>query len=212
MSNIIDVKANEYQEPVYMTSILVEDCAQAVSNGYSMTEWCRQHKLNYGSFRAEIRKSHSFMNRIAEAEIARQEWLKEELLKVMRQILEHNPQRCFDDNGNYLGMADLPEESAKIIKKAKIKLQAKGPGEDPDEILDLEFYDKQKSIDQLGKYIQMFVERIDIHHKVTLEETVTRSYEQDILAKRRQQGEIIDVTDDKLADEILNTAIQNQSK
>lgn len=209
MSKIIDVRPNEPMEPVYLTTMIVEDCAQAISNGYAMTEWCRIHRLNYGSFRAEIRKSHSFMGRLAEAEIARQEWLKEELLKVMRQILEHNPQSCFDANGQYLGMHNLPEESAKLIKKARIKLQSNGPGEQPDEILDLEFYDKQKSIDQLGKYIQMFVERIEVHHKVTLEETVTRSYEQDILAKRKEQGEIIDIT---TTDEILNTAIQKQSE
>ena len=125
MSNIIDTTATENEEPIYITRVMVEECAIAVSNGHAITEWCRDNRINYGSFMSVVRKTFSYQARIAEAERARQEWLKEELLKVMRQILQHNPQRCFNDKGQYLGMADLPEESAKIIKKAKIKLQPK---------------------------------------------------------------------------------------
>lgn len=207
-SNTIETIAFD-NTPVVISSILIEDCCMAIANGYTMTEWCRSKGINYGSFRSELRRTKMFEVRIMEAELAREEWLKEELLKLMRDITQLNPQSCFDDKGHYLGINGLPENAAKLIKKAKVRLQSNGPDEPPDEILEIEFYDKQKSIDQIGKYIQMFVERIEVSHKVTLEETVTRSFEADILAKRQQQGEIIDAEYSDNA--LLNTALQKES-
>lgn len=206
--NIIDVIPDK-DEPIILTTLLVTECGIAVANGYSMTEWCRGKGINYGSFWSELQRSTDLRAIIAKAEQARKEWLKEELLKLMRDITQLNPQSCFNSNGNYLGMMDLPENSAKLIKKAKFRLQSNGPDEAPDEILELEFYDKQKSIDQIGKYIQMFNETIDVTHKVTLEQTVTRSFEADILAKRKQQGETIDVN--RVDNSLLNSYLQKKS-
>ena len=80
MSDIIDIETTP-EKHVLIDRFVVEDCAIAVSNGRSITEWCREHRINYGSFMSELRKSITLAKRMAEAEVARQEWLKEELLK-----------------------------------------------------------------------------------------------------------------------------------
>lgn len=214
MAEIIDVKAND--NVVEITDKIVEECAIFVSNGGAITEWCVSNKINYGSFMSEIRKRGSFTRTLYEATRAREEWLKESLVKLMREITEGNPQNCFDKNGNYLGINDIPPATANIIKKLKVRLvpnyekDEDGNDRPPDEVLEVEFYDKQKSIDQIGKYIQMFVDRVDVHHKITLEETVTRSYEKDILDK--QQGNIIDATARATSgNSLLDSALQKKS-
>lgn len=155
---------------------VMADICKFVSNGGSETRWALLHNLNYGVFKQAMRINPIYVKMLSEARRDREEWLKEEILQLLKQMMSFDPRKAFDSNGNYLGMNDMPEEIALMIKKSKTVrvIHKDGSADDIDELV---FFDKQKAIDQLGKHLNMFIERQEIHHKLTLEETIQRSRE-----------------------------------
>lgn len=175
MPSIIDIQAIPEDNEITVDENFMRDICDHVANGGTPTRYCELAGINYAAFMRAI-EEHEFEQDLVRAKIRREEWLKEKLLNLMNQITDISIKDLFDENGHYKSIQNVPDRVASMIKKARIRLVPKGKDEPPDEILEVEFYDKQKSIDQLGKHLQMFVERIVINHAVSLEDTIDKSW------------------------------------
>lgn len=172
-----DVNTPDSKKALFViTEDVVEDVCSYVAQGGSIARWCVLNRLQYGTFRKSLRDNRAYEMMLVEALKDREEWLKDELLQLMADIMRFDPREAYDENGNILPMNDMPEHVAKMIKKSKtVRVEHKdGP---PDVVDQLEYWDKQKAIDQLGKHLQMFIERIEVNHKMTLEESIQKSRE-----------------------------------
>lgn len=175
MPETVDVNFQEMAVREYERSE-IEDMCKSVSNGGSVIQYCEQKGINYGDFMFKLRRDPVWHRIYLQAQSDRDEWIKEQLIVLLQKINSADIKHLFNENGNYVGVQDLPSNVTQVIKKLKVKLQSNGPDEAPDEILEVEFYDKQKSIDLLGKYVQMFIERVVVHNVVSLEDSVHKSW------------------------------------
>jgi hypothetical protein len=175
--NIIDIESDS-SEVVEITQEMMREISEFVANGGAITRYCLINGLNYGCLRNEIRVNSDFKQMLSTALADREEWFKEELIQLLKSITQINLKTFFDDNGHYKNIQDVPDSATLLLKKVKVKLQKnlEDPNAPPDEILELELYDKQKSIDQLGKHIQMFMERVQVDHTISLEDIVNESW------------------------------------
>lgn len=166
-----------FETPIEITDEIVDDLCVFVGSGGSPIRWCELKRLDYGSFMNSMKADRQFALRYAEAEASSRAWEREAVLDLIKEIMLFNPAEAFDEHGNILPMHKMPTHVAKMIKKSKT-IRSKS-GDDWDEVDSLEYFDKQKAIDQLGKFLQMFIDRTEVTHKLTLEETIAKAREGD---------------------------------
>jgi hypothetical protein len=171
---IIDTNSDVISEPeAKLTDSDVESCCRAIANGETTSSWCLSRKLDHGWFMQELRRSRAYASMLQDAKSDREEWLKESIIDMIQRMVSFDPRRAYDENGNYLPMNKMPDDIAYMIKKSQtVRVEQKdGP---PDIVDRLEFWDKQKAIDQLGKHLKMFVDKVEIGQRVTLEESINK--------------------------------------
>lgn len=162
-----------------ITSKDIEDMCAAVGNGSTTSEFCRSRGLDHGDFMMVMRQRSSNRILLEQAKIDRQEWLKESIIEIIQNMISFDPRRAYDEAGNILPMNKLPDDIAYMIKRSQTVRVSNGPNEAPDIVDKLEFWDKQKAIDQLGKHLQMFIEKIEHKHELTLEESIAKARRED---------------------------------
>lgn len=152
-----------------------------VTMGGTLVRFCVLANIKYSSMLEAIRSHPKYERMYIQACKDREDWLRDELLSLMTQITSFNIKDCYDENGALKSVADMPDSASLMIKK----LTTSYPTRDKIEttVDNIEFYDKQKSIDQLGKYLSMFIDKTQHDVRLTLEETIARSYEKDKLGK-----------------------------
>lgn len=158
----------------YVDIDVMTDICRYVANGGSSTRWCVLHKVDYATFLEAVREDREFESMFIQACMDREEWFKENLLTLMYEITAFDARQAYDENGNIKPMNELPRHVAAMVKRSRT-VRSENKNGPPDIVDALEFYDKQKAIDQLGKHLQLFVEKPVQTKTLTLEETIRKS-------------------------------------
>lgn len=171
-NEVITVEKNIEKKPVAIDASLIEDLCHLVANGGSVVKFCRIHQLNYSYFMSALRLNKAYEAMYVQACIDREEWFKDTLLEEMKDMLEANISDVFNGNNEIKPLRDIPRDITKNIKSFKKSVNTEGY-----DSYAIEMYDRQKSIDQLGRHYDMFIEKKQIDVRMSLEDTIVKSNE-----------------------------------
>lgn len=101
----------------------------------------------------------------------------EDVIKRLVEVLDFDIGKAFDAQGRLLALTDMPEEIRRCISSIETDELYVGGGERKVEIgqvRKVKFWDKLKAAELLGKNLQLWLEKQQIDHNVTI--TVVNPY------------------------------------
>lgn len=100
------------------------------------------------------------------------------ILKRLDHIGGVDPAIVYDEEGRFRSIHDIPIEVRRAIKKIKTKELWEGVGKDrvqAGEIIEIEFWDKIKANELLGKHKKLFVDRVEHEAGSSLEALISQA-------------------------------------
>ena len=142
----------------------VDDICTHVSNGGSLIDLCRIWKVHYGRIISWIRDNPEWSERYDDALNDRVEWCRENVLLEMRRMAFSDIKDIFNEDGSIKGPKYWPKEVSSIIKSIDF--------DDEGEVKKVTLWNKEKSLEMLGKNMSLFIERVEHSGKVTLSDVI----------------------------------------
>jgi hypothetical protein len=156
-------------------------CA-AVASGATLVEWCDLMEVDFG-YVVHWLRSEKERNRLwVECQNDRKEWIKDTLLVQLRDIISSDLRKVFDDNGEMRPVHEWPDDVARFVSSIEQDQLWEGKGKDKEVVgqtKKIKMWDKAKAIELLGKHIEFLTENIQHSGKITLEDLVNASREDD---------------------------------
>lgn len=141
-------------DPNMMNTIL-----DHVSCGGSVIDLCKTWRINYAQIMRKIKENPDYKKRYEEALVEREEWAKERLLKELHDLTSFSIKDAINEDGTFKRLGEMPDSIASSIKKLTKDGQ-------------IEFVDKLKALDLLGKRLGIFVEKREVTGTLTLEQLI----------------------------------------
>lgn len=161
-------------EPAFLDNA----CAH-VANGGSLIELAKALGIRYSDISNWVRQDKERSRRIDRAMLDRAEWSKERILQELKDIALTDVTTMFEDDGTLKPVKDWPKVLAQAVKSIDVVENFEGTGKDKQHIgytKKITFWNKEKALELLGKNIQLFSDKLEINHKVTLEEVIGESF------------------------------------
>lgn len=147
----------------------------AIVEGGTLVEWCRQHDVPYTEAAAWIAAEDHRREKFEAARDLRGEFLSELVVRNLRLFADLDIGRAYGADGKLLPVPEMPEDIRRAITQFEVFEEFQGRGEDREYIGDtkkLKTIDPARAVELLGKYRRMFIDRVEHGGKVTLEELV----------------------------------------
>lgn len=138
-----------------------------LSNGGSLTEYCKLVKCDYSKLMGLIRRDPDAKKKYQDAISDRKEWAKERIYEELKHMSTYSIQDAVNPDGTLKRIQELPEALARSIKE----VDADGG---------IKFADKLKALDQKQKLLGLNVEKVEISGELTLEGLI-------LAAKKKKQ-------------------------
>lgn len=142
-----------------------------VSAGGTLPGLCDVWGVRYADVIAWLQGDKNLHSKYSDSIAARGEWAKEEVFEELRRMSKSRIVDFFDDAGALTDVKTWTPEMKGLIKKIKYN--------DDGEIEQIEFWNKEKALELLGKNMKMFTETHSISGKFSLEDLVQISREGD---------------------------------
>lgn len=124
--------------------------------------------MNAPEVRAALAKAAEKALTKAEVDVGR-------VIDELKNIAFGNVADFFDAEGRLLTPRDMPVEVQRFLSSMEVEAKP-GRGEEPARYVSkVKAWDKLKAIELLGRYYKMFVDRVEVTGKLTLEQLVTAS-------------------------------------
>jgi len=156
-------------------------CAHVASGG-TLIEWCDVMETEYGYISGWLREDKERSRRWVDCQNDRKEWIKDRLLLELKRIMSSDIRKVFDEKGNIKPVHEWPDEVASFVASIEVVEEFEGKGRDREQTgwnKKLKLWNKEKGIEMLGKYIGMLTETVQHSGKITLEDLVNASREDD---------------------------------
>lgn len=143
---------------------------------------CASRLLNDAKVQDKIRELMA--NKMAAANVT-----TELVLRELKAIATADPDELFDAKGALKPIKDIPPALRKNIKEITINELFEGQGKDREHVgytKTIKLWSKDKALENLGRYLKMFVERHEHTGKLSLEQLVAGGYEQ---ARKQSESE-----------------------
>lgn len=114
------------------------------------------------------------------------------LIELMR-IAFFDPAKLFDNRGNPLPLSMIDEDTRRCI--AGIKFSVEGKGEDAEVIKEYKVIDKHKALENLGRYLAMFTDKMKIDVPTELEKMTDDQLRSTALELAKAAGLTISLAD-----------------
>ena len=142
-----------------------------VAAGGTLPGLCDVWGVRYGDVIAWLQDDKERHGKYSDALNARSEWSKEQMFEELRRMALSRVVDFFDNRGMVKDAKDWTPEMKALVKK--IKYDENG------EIEELQFWNKEKALELLGKNMDMFTETHSISGKFSLEDLIQASREDD---------------------------------
>lgn len=169
MHEVIRISSDELLEKLKSDPRTMDLVCSHVAAGGSLVELCEVWDVSYGRFMTWLREDRERSRRYVDAQNDRGEWFKDKVLLELRKISEFDFRDVLDANGQPLPIKSLPKNISSCIKSVKETKYG----------TNIEGWDKLRSLELIGKNLSMFIEKIEVSGKLTLEDLVTQSREED---------------------------------
>jgi hypothetical protein len=156
-------------------------CANVASGG-SLTKLCKTWDIRFWSVMKWIREDKDRSKRYDDSIRDRGEWAKETLLMELQAIALSDIRQIYNDDGSLKDVSEWPDEVASVVSSLETVEEFQGKGKDKESIgynKKLKLWNKEKALELLGKYHDLFMDRLHHSGAITLEDLVTQSREEE---------------------------------
>ena len=166
---------------------VVKFLCEYISNGGTLVDWCKEKNYLYSSVMELLRMRPEYMKHYSRALLDRDEYLKESMLNTLKDMMNFDPSQLYNSDGTFKPMGEMSDVARRMIKRMQSMYNKDG-----ELITSVEFLDKQKALDHLGKYLGFFEgskarRELDVSLKsgkgsggaLTLEETIANARKKD---------------------------------
>lgn len=150
---------------------LVDTICIHIASGGSLIDLCETWDVRYAEVWNWMNKNQDAAELYADALNARNEWSRERILLEFRRLSLAEHTQFYDDKGKVKPMDQWTPEMKSIVKDVYFNEKGK--------ISRVSFWNKEKSLELLGKNIAMFNEHHVVSGRISLEELVNASREID---------------------------------
>ena len=130
-----------------------------VANGGSLIELSKMWGMPYSKLMRHIRSKEDLKAKLAQAMSDREEWARESVLDEVKKMSLYDVKDAVNPDGTIKKLQELPSSLTAAIKE----INADGG---------LKFQDKLKAIDLFGKQMGLFVDKVQVDGKITLEQYI----------------------------------------
>jgi hypothetical protein len=153
-----------------------------VASGGSLIDLCEVWGVEFGAISSWLRNDDTRNKRWQEAQLDRNEWVRETLLTELKKLSKSDLKKVVADDGSLLPVKDWPPEMSAAISSLEIVEEFEGKGKDKVQTgwnKKIKLWNKEKSLELLGKSISYFTENVKHSGTVTLEDIIAKSREPD---------------------------------
>lgn len=152
---------------------LLERICGHIANGGGLIDLCKQWDVRYSDVVLWIFADKGRKMLYDSAMSACNAWFVQRIFAELKTMATVDIRDAFDENGRLRDIASMPEELARCISSVEVFEEFSGRGLDKEltgHTKKIRFWDKLKSLELLGKNLNMFIERRELRVSVTLEE------------------------------------------
>jgi len=163
-----------------------------VANGESLISIAKKIDLPYGWIYNWVRKDQDRNKQYLESLQARNEWMKQTVLDELKALGTSDVRKLYDDKGALLPPNQWPDEMAKSISSVESAeiFEYEGPTKvHVGDTKKVKLWDKNRSLELIGKSMALFTEKHEVAGKVTLEDLLTASAQGEASAKEDKAKE-----------------------
>lgn len=153
-----------------------------IASGGSLIELCEVWGVDFGAVSTWLRGDNDRNKLWQEAQLDRNEWVRETLLMELKRLSKSDLKKVVADDGSLLPVKDWPAEMSAAIASLEIVEEFEGKGKDRVQTgwnKKIKLWNKEKSLELLGKSISYFTENVKHSGTVTLEDIIAKSREPD---------------------------------
>ena len=143
-----------------------------IASGGSLIDLCKLWDIPYWPIADWLNACPERAKKHYNALKAREEWMIETVLSEVRRIATSDIRDLFTEGGGIKPVSEWPDHVASCIASMDVVEEFSGSGKNKEQIgwnKKVKLWDKHKSLDMLGKYLRLFVERHEHTGKLTLE-------------------------------------------
>jgi len=142
-----------------------------LSNGGTIIDYCRLVGQRYDEVMFWINSDEERRGLYEKGKQARLDWLYESCLKQYNALSTLDIRQLYGESGELKPMKDWPEEAALAVAGVESLEQFEmvdGVRESVGELKRVKTYDKNKSLEALGKHIRMFADVIEVRGEISI--------------------------------------------
>lgn len=146
------------------------DIACCLADGGSLIEFCKEEDIKRMTVWRWISEDKARMKLYNDAIIEKNEYMRSRVLDELKYIAFSDVRKVYNSAGQFLPMKDLPDSAAAALKSVEFR---------NDGSVKFVKNDKLKAIELMGKELDMFANVTELKGKLSLEELVSKSMEND---------------------------------
>lgn len=174
----------ERQDALFSNPQTLDTICVHVANGGSLIDLCNVWKIPYGRVTHWLRSERSRNKPYMDAMNDRQEWYREAILRELRFMATSDLRTLYNEEGGLLPMSEWNDATASCVQSVETDELFEGSGRDKVQIghtRKLKLWSKEKSLELIGKYLQMFTTRVEVDGAITLAEMVNASIDAKVI-------------------------------
>lgn len=140
-----------------------------ISNGGSLIDLAEVWDVRYSDLVNWIDADKNMLTRYTNAVAARDEWIKQRMLKELQTIAFSNTKKLFNDDGKFKNPKEWEDETGASIESISI-VQKQGSDGSSEESFKIKNHSKLKAIELYGKHLKMFTDRVEVEGEFKLED------------------------------------------
>lgn len=178
-----------------------------LSNGGTIIDYCKLVGQRYDEIMFWINSDEGRRSLYEQGKKARLDWIYESCLKQYNALSTLDIRELYGESGELKPMADWPENAALAVFGVESLEQFEivdGVRESVGELKKVKTYDKNKSLEALGKHIRMFADVIEVRGEISIRGAL------DEAEARVQQARSVAATESELSESESENQSQKQ--
>lgn len=146
-----------------------------LTNGGTLTALARMYHLEYDQVLQWIRKTSYRTKRIEDALFDRKEWARERVLNEIKNLSFWNIKEIINEDGSVKPIQEWPDNCARSVRSIEVHALYDGQGTERavvGQAKKIQFWDKMRALELLGKNLSMFADRVEHTGQVKLEDLI----------------------------------------
>jgi len=149
-----------------------------IINGGSVLDLCEMWGIGYDMMWEWVQADKDRAVLYERAVCGQNEWAIIRVLKELKAMAMADIRELYDESGKLKHPKEWPEHVARAVKSVDVFEEYEGSGKGRTFVgytKKVQTWDKLKALEMIGKYLKMFVDRVDVSGALTLEDLVDSS-------------------------------------